>query len=294
MDDRKIKKISNKIISEFFWKSPNPMAITKAENGTYIEVNEAFEKCMGMPYPELVGQTSVGIGYITAEQRSVIFNEIKENGYAQNIELDVKVKKNETRCGLFNSTLIKLGKDGLWLTVVTDISRRRMAAKARQDDILLKSLAAVEETGVILIRGHQKRQRYSFFINKEARRILGRKPLKDLLDAIDRQKSTYFSTQTGCYHVKTILSHGSGYPWKLILLDRLPYPLFIEEKLKQYNMTGRQGEVALLAAIGHSNVEIAEKLFISEHTVKDHMKDIYKIVGIHNRSELFPKLLNLR
>ena len=80
---------------KFFWKAPNPMAITQAGNGTYIEVNEAFTKCMGLPRQEIIGRTSVGCGYILAEQRAMIFNEIKKNGYAQNIELEVRVKNNE-------------------------------------------------------------------------------------------------------------------------------------------------------------------------------------------------------
>jgi hypothetical protein len=61
----------------------------------------------------------------------ILFNEIKEKGYAQNIELEVRVKNNEVRCGLFNSSLIKMEKNGLWLTIVTDISNRRLAAEAR-------------------------------------------------------------------------------------------------------------------------------------------------------------------
>jgi DNA-binding CsgD family transcriptional regulator len=67
---------------------------------------------------------------------------------------------------------------------------------------------------------------------------------------------------------------------------------FIKEKLKHYQLTPRQQEIALLSAAGHSNNEIAGKLFISQHTVKDHHKEIFRIIGIHSRYELFPKLLN--
>ena len=69
---------------------------------------------------------------------------------------------------------------------------------------------------------------------------------------------------------------------------------FIKEKLKHYQLSPRQQEIALLSATGHSNNEIAKKLFISPYTVKDHQKEIFRIIGIHSRNELFPKLLNLR
>jgi PAS domain S-box-containing protein len=125
-------------INDFFRKAPNPMAVTDTKDGTYIDVNEAFATCMGVQQQELTGQTSVGIGYITADQRSVIFNEIKANGYAQNIEMEVRVKNNEARYVLFNSAPIKMEKDNLWFTVVTDISKRKLKIEAQQHNMLLK------------------------------------------------------------------------------------------------------------------------------------------------------------
>ena len=68
------------LINKFFSKSLNPIAISKIDDGTYIEVNNAFTKITGLPRQELIGQTSVGIGHITAEQRLLIINEIKEIG----------------------------------------------------------------------------------------------------------------------------------------------------------------------------------------------------------------------
>jgi PAS domain S-box-containing protein len=292
MDDPFVTTVPQNYINKFFWKAPNPMAITQAKDGRYIEVNEAFVKSMGLRRREMIGQTSVGIGHITAQQRSIVFNEIQEKGYAQNIELEVKVKNNETRCGLFNSSQIKTGKDGLWLTVVTDISDSKKAIEERQNNILFKSLAAIEGTGVILIRW-QKQTPNVLFMNSEARRALNGRLVTDLLDAINGHESTYFGTGTGCYHVKSLLMH-HGAPGKIILLERMPDSVCIKEKLKQYDLTVRQEEIALLAAMGHSNKEIAKELFIAEYTVKDHLKEIFKRVGVSKRGELCPKLLTWR
>lgn len=284
MDDNLIATPPKNYINKLFRNALNPMAVTKASDGTYIEVNEAFTKCMGLRRQEIIGQTSVGCGYITAQQRAVISDEIKEKGYAQNIELEVRVKNNERRYALFNSSMIKAGNDGLWLTVVTDISEHRRVMEARQDDILFKSLAAVEGRDVILIHDHQ-RQPYSSFINEEAKRVLHCRPLNDLLAAPDGRESAYFHTAAGCYHVKTILTrHGSS--GKIILLEPLPYAVSTKENPKQHGLTRRQKEVALLTARGYSNKKIAEKLSISEYTVKDHLKEIFQIMGVGKRSEL--------
>jgi DNA-binding CsgD family transcriptional regulator len=69
---------------------------------------------------------------------------------------------------------------------------------------------------------------------------------------------------------------------------------FVKAELKHYKLTSRQQEIALLSLKGYSNLEIAETLYLSPHTVKDHLKEIFLIIGVHSRSELFPKLLNLR
>ena len=71
-------------------------------------------------------------------------------------------------------------------------------------------------------------------------------------------------------------------------------PRALKKKLKQYDLTPRQEEIALFAAMGDSNKEIAEKLFIAEYTVKDHLKEIFQQIGVYKRSELCPKILKWR
>lgn len=51
-------------------------------------------------------------------------------------------------------------------------------------------------------------------------------------------------------------------------------------------LTERELEVANLISRGYSNRDIAKMLFISEHTVKDHTKNIYRKLEIHSRFEL--------
>jgi PAS domain S-box-containing protein len=279
-------------IDKFFCNARNPMAISKAKDGTYTAVNKAFAKGAGLPWQMIIGQTSVGMGHITASQRSEIVDEIKNKGSAQNIELEVKVKNNEIRRRLINSSLIRTGKDSLLLTIVTDISKHKLAMKKRQNDILFKSLDAIEGTGVILIQDHPQKPS-SFFINKEARRALKKRPVADLLCAIDGQKSIHFNTETGFYHVKTIsVNHCASK--RIILMKNLHKVVSIKEKLRQYALTSRQEEIALLAATGYSNREISEKLFIAEYTVKDHLKEIFQRIGISKRGELCPKIFKWR
>lgn len=55
---------------------------------------------------------------------------------------------------------------------------------------------------------------------------------------------------------------------------------------EKYTITAREKEVMLLALEGNSNPVIAQKLFVSENTIKFHMKNILKKTGVQNRAEL--------
>lgn len=56
--------------------------------------------------------------------------------------------------------------------------------------------------------------------------------------------------------------------------------------LSSFNLTDRQKEIIQLIQEGKSNKEIANLLFISENTIKYHLKVIYEILDIDHRSEL--------
>lgn len=56
--------------------------------------------------------------------------------------------------------------------------------------------------------------------------------------------------------------------------------------LDRYGITPREREIIELVAAGRTNQEIAEKLFISIATVKDHNSNIFRKTGVRNRVEL--------
>lgn len=56
-------------------------------------------------------------------------------------------------------------------------------------------------------------------------------------------------------------------------------------------LSAREEEVALLIAQGHSNREIATRLFISEKTVKCHVGNVYKKTGLDSRLKVALHLL---
>ena len=290
--NNRVKALPNDYLKTIFWKAPNPMSITTEKEGIYIDVNEAFTKFFGVRRQDLIGKTSVDFGHMTKEKRLKILNDIKEKGYTENLLFQFRTKNNDLKFVLLNTVPIKIKKQVVLLSVGTDISRIKLSKDAQQTDFLIKSLDSIEETGVILISNDENKQPSLFYMNEIARKALETKSISDLLDDLDRNESICLSTKTGFYHVKTISAHRSS-PLKIILMERFPDTNLIKREMKRHGLTPRQQEIALLVATGCSNGKIAEKFNISEYTVKDHVKMIFRILDVHSRSELCPKMLNL-
>lgn len=211
---RNVKAPIKDIIIKSFMEEPLPMAISRAKDGTYVEVNKAALKLMGLPRKKVIGYTSMELGFFLPETRKLLLDEIREQGFAYNIPGKVNIDNQVALNMLFKVYPIKIRKETFFIITATSVSN----------------------------------------------------------------------------HISTI---GNLCNDKFVKIT-LKNARFIKEKLKQYPLSPRQQEIALLCAIGHSNSEIAEKLSISHYTVKDHQKEIFRVIGIHDRVELFPKLLNLR
>ena len=65
------------------------------------------------------------------------------------------------------------------------------------------------------------------------------------------------------------------------------------ERSKKYGLTRREMEVASLLSEGLTNKEIGKRLFISEYTVENHLRSIYRKVGVTNRTAVVHRLLQV-
>jgi len=65
---------------------------------------------------------------------------------------------------------------------------------------------------------------------------------------------------------------------------------FTDEKLKEFDLSERETEVLKLIAQGFKNIEIADKLFVSQNTVKTHIKNIYVKLDVKNRVEALKRV----
>ena len=201
------------IVYNGIMNSPIPSWITKLKDGKYIEINKSAARYMGLKRENIIGRKTVEFGIITKEQRQLLIDEIKKDGFVKNIPVMIKIDDQVIQA-FMAAHKFKQGKENLLFNFIYAIPNHKQHIKSSQKD--------------------------SFY--------------------------------------------------KLLLLDLN----FINNMLKKYNLTPRQKEITILSATGKSNGDIAKELCISLHTVKDHLKEIFKTISINHRSELIPKLLNLR
>ena len=65
----------------------------------------------------------------------------------------------------------------------------------------------------------------------------------------------------------------------------LGYYLSQNENPKIGNLSARGREILELVVEGLSNAEIAGRLYLSESTIKQHLRAVYKVLGVRNRTE---------
>lgn len=70
------------------------------------------------------------------------------------------------------------------------------------------------------------------------------------------------------------------------LMTRL-IQFFRQRQLNSYRpvcgLTHRELEIIAMLGTGNTNIEIANQLFVSEHTVKSHLYNIFRKINVHNR-----------
>jgi DNA-binding CsgD family transcriptional regulator len=159
-------------------------------------------------------------------------------------------------------------------------------ARALHNTDLMDTVVSSLGVGMIIIgdNGHSR------YMNEEAKKIMDGRPPSVIPDPGLSASSVVFKANKCSYSVRTI-KQGIGRKKTIILLEPLPSEHCIRKKLSTFGLTHCQENTALLAIRGLSNRKIAEKLFISQQTVKDHLHDVFEKLQVRRRSELTAKVM---
>ena len=142
-------KLSEEKFSKAFHSSPNLMAITRMEDGYFIEVNDTYIQTLGYSREELIGHTSVKLNlWANPRQRSEFTKRLTEDKKVKSFDVDVYTKSGKILTILFSGDIIYLNNIPHLITSASDITEYRIAEqKVKESEEKYRSLFENMNTG---------------------------------------------------------------------------------------------------------------------------------------------------
>jgi PAS domain S-box-containing protein len=130
-----------------FKHAPLMAAITVLEDGTYLDVNDKFMEVGGFKREEVLGKTSIEVGWLRVEDRKQLIEAIQRQGKVADMEITCYAKDGRPIDCLYNFELVTIAGVKRLLTLGLDITERKRseAALKRAHNELERSVAARTE-----------------------------------------------------------------------------------------------------------------------------------------------------
>jgi PAS domain S-box-containing protein len=137
-------RASERRFETIFHLSPQPSAITRAADGTFLDVNAAFVEVMGFSREEAIGKTGAELGIWTVQERAAFMAPVF-GGAQRSAEAVFRTKSGRDLRTVLAMAPVELGGEACFVSVVTDVTDSRAVedalrhseaqARARADDL---------------------------------------------------------------------------------------------------------------------------------------------------------------
>ena len=144
-------KSSEEKFSKVFRHSPVWVVISALEDGTYLEVNDAFLNAVGYSRQEVLGQRSVALGiWASSAERQKVVSLITEQGSVSNLEAVRHTKDGRKIPTLYSGELLEIDGRQCLVSVSQDISAMKQAEAERlKIEQQLLQVQKLESLGVL-------------------------------------------------------------------------------------------------------------------------------------------------
>jgi PAS domain S-box-containing protein len=105
-----------------FQHAPILMTLSEVETGAYLDVNEAFCRISGYRRAEVLGRTSIELGWVAAEGRSLMKHELQETGRIEGLTLEAVARDGRTVTCILNAELVPIKGHKRLLTAALDVT----------------------------------------------------------------------------------------------------------------------------------------------------------------------------
>ena len=128
---------------------PYPMGLTRCSDGSYLEINTAWEQALGFTRAEVLGQSAVSLGIYTSSQRAALIAAVSPEGHLDSYEAVITVRSGEQRTVLQSMRTTNLDGEACWLFAMHDITdRKRGEERVREREELLSLTISAAALGL--------------------------------------------------------------------------------------------------------------------------------------------------
>lgn len=157
---------SEKVFSRVFEAAGTMFTISSLADGTYEHVNQAFSEASGYTREEVIGRSSLALGFITPAERERLLGAMDAKGNIRDLELRVTRRDGRQLDVLYNGCVIEAGGQRKLLSTAHDVTPLKNAQRALRDEqAFLKHIMDGIEDMIFVV----DRQRRILRMNRQAR-----------------------------------------------------------------------------------------------------------------------------
>ncbi|NPV04930.1 MAG: PAS domain S-box protein [Syntrophaceae bacterium] len=164
-------RLSEERFSKAFHASPAPLAIATIDEGRYIDVNERFLEMLGCARDEIIGRSSVEMGFwADSAVRQDLVARLRREGRVRDAPVARRTKDGRLRQTLWSAEIVRLGGKDVLLSLHQDVTELREAEERLRAGEEKYRLLAENVSDIIWTADTNLRFTY---VSPSAERILG-------------------------------------------------------------------------------------------------------------------------
>jgi len=142
---------SEELFAKAFSSTPAGITLARADDGQYIEVNDAYLKLMGYTRHEMLNQAALELGTI-AEDQAQLIRAFHEQASVRNFELHIWTKSGQLKTVLCSLEPVEVGGVACILSVMYDVTESKLAEAAQhQSEALFRALFELSPDSVVVM-----------------------------------------------------------------------------------------------------------------------------------------------
>ena len=124
---------SEEKFSKIFANAPAMLSVSRLSDGCYVDVNERYLDVTGFTREEVIGKTSIELGFISFKQRERLVAAIERTGRASNLQLSLRGAQGKAVECIYSGEIVTVGSEKHLLSLARDITSQIKSEQTIQE-----------------------------------------------------------------------------------------------------------------------------------------------------------------